>query len=71
MKRKIVILGATGTVGSKIAENLLNEGHHVKLIARHTEKLEKYRGLDAEIIAADITDVKALTRGFKNADSAF
>jgi len=71
MKRKIVILGATGTVGSKIATNLLNDGHQVTLIARHTDKLEKYRSLGAEIIAGDITDVETLTNAFKNADSAF
>jgi uncharacterized protein YbjT (DUF2867 family) len=71
MKRNIVILGATGTVGSKIAENLLNDGHHVTLMTRHTDKLEKYRNLGAEIIAGDITDVEALTKAFKNADSAF
>src|ERR1044072_5272123 len=71
MKKKIVILGATGTVGSKISEILLNEGHKVALIARHTDKLEKYRPLGTEIIAADITDVQVLTNTFKNADSAF
>lgn len=71
MKRNIVILGATGTVGSKIAENLLNDGHQVTLIARHADKLEKYRSLGAEIIAGDITDVETLTNAFKNADSAF
>jgi uncharacterized protein YbjT (DUF2867 family) len=71
MKRKIVILGATGTVGSKIALNLLNDGHEVTLVARHTDKLERYRSLGAEIIAADITDVETLTNAFKNADSAF
>ena len=71
MKRNIVILGATGTVGSKIAENLLNDGHQITLIARHTDKLEKYRSLGAEIIAGDITDVETLTNAFKNADSAF
>ncbi|KQT27631.1 hypothetical protein ASG22_20280 [Chryseobacterium sp. Leaf405] len=71
MKRKIVILGATGTVGSKIAENLLNDGHQVTLIARHPEKLEKYRSLGAEIIAGDITDVETLTSAFASADSAF
>ncbi|TDO73119.1 uncharacterized protein YbjT (DUF2867 family) [Flavobacterium chryseum] len=71
MKKKIVILGATGTVGSKISEILLNEGHQVTLIARHTEKLEKYRSLGAEIIAGDITDVKILTKAFATADSAF
>ena len=71
MKKKIVILGATGTVGSKISEILLNDGHQVTLIARHTEKLEKYRSLGAEIIAGDITDIETLTNAFKNADSAF
>jgi len=71
MKKKIVILGATGTVGSKISAILLNEGHQLTLIARHTEKLEKYRELGATIVTADITDVDTLTTAFKAADSAF
>lgn len=71
MKKKIVILGATGTVGSKISENLLNDGHQVTLIARNTETLEKYCSLGAEIITGAISDVEMLTNAFKNADSAF
>jgi len=71
MKTKIIVLGATGTVGSKISEILLNQGHQVTLIARHTEKLEKFRSLGAEIIAGDITDIQTLTNAFRNADSAF
>lgn len=71
MKKKIVILGATGTMGSKISEILLNEGHEVTLIARHTDKLEKYHSLGANIVAGTITDVEMLTNAFKNADSAF
>ncbi len=71
MKKKIVVLGATGTVGSKISEILLSEGHQVTLIARHTDKLEKYRSLGAQIVAGDMTDVEIITQAFKNADSAF
>lgn len=71
MKKKIVILGATGTVGSKISEILLNEGHQVTLIARHIEKLENYRSSGAEIIAGDVNDVEIITNAFKHADSAF
>lgn len=71
MKKKIVILGATGTVGSKISENLLNEGHQVTVIARHPKKLEKFRPMGAEIIAGDVNDVEVLTNAFRNADSAF
>ena len=71
MKKKIVILGATGTVGSKISENLLKEGHQVAVIARHGERLEKFRSMGAEIIASDVNDVETLTNAFKNAGSAF
>lgn len=71
MKRKIVILGTTGTVGSKISENLLNEGHHVTLIVRNIERLEKFRTMGAEIIVGDVNNVEILTNAFKNADSAF
>jgi uncharacterized protein YbjT (DUF2867 family) len=71
MKKKIVVLGATGTVGNKIAENLLKEGQHVTVIARHTEKLERFRPMGAAIMAGDVNDVETLTRSFKNADSAF
>jgi uncharacterized protein YbjT (DUF2867 family) len=71
MKKKIVILGATGTVGSKISEILLNDGHQVTLMARHAEKLEKYRSLGAKVIAGDITNLETLINAFKNADSAF
>ena len=71
MKKKIVVLGATGTVGSKIAENLLKEGHKVIVLARHTDRLEKYRSMGAEIIAGDVNDVETVTNAFKDADSAF
>jgi uncharacterized protein YbjT (DUF2867 family) len=71
MKKNIVVLGATGTVGSKIAQILINEGHHVTLVARHTEKLETYSDQGAEIIAAEITDADQLTQAFTGVDSAF
>lgn len=71
MKQRIVLLGATGTVGSKIAENLLNDGHNVTVIARSTERLEKFRSKGAEIIAGDVNDVATLTKAFTGADSAF
>ncbi|TLU96988.1 NmrA family NAD(P)-binding protein [Dyadobacter luticola] len=71
MKKSIVILGPTGTVGSKIAQILINEGHHVTLLARHTEKLEKYADHGTTIVAADVTDANQLTQAFTGADSAF
>jgi len=71
MKKQIVIIGATGTVGSKITNILINQGHQVKLIARNPEKLESFLQQGAEIIKGDVTDVEILTDTFRNADSAF
>lgn len=71
MKKRIVVLGATGTVGSKVTEILLNEGHEVVIITRSAEKLEPFRKRGAEIIKGDLNDADILTSAFKNADSAF
>jgi uncharacterized protein YbjT (DUF2867 family) len=71
MKKTITVLGATGKVGGKIAEILLNEGHTLKLVTRTADQLNKYRNLGAEIIPADLTDTDTITKAFQNADSAF
>jgi len=71
MKKQIVIIGATGTVGSKVAEILINEGHLVKLITRNPEKLATLQNKGTEIIAGGVNNVQILTESFKNADSAF
>ncbi|MCX2682058.1 NAD(P)H-binding protein [Galbibacter sp. EGI 63066] len=71
MKKKIVILGATGTVGSKISDILLNEGNQVTVFARHSDKLQKFKNKGAQVITGDVKDVNTLIDAFKNADSAF
>ena len=38
---RIVLLGATGFVGSALLVEALHRGHKVTAIARHPEKLEK------------------------------
>lgn len=71
MKKTIAVLGATGKVGGKIAEILLKEGHNLKLVTRTADQLKKFSNLGAEIIPADLTDIDAIAKVFKNADSAF
>jgi uncharacterized protein YbjT (DUF2867 family) len=71
MEKTIVVLGATGKVGGKISDMLLEKGCNLKLIAQTTEKLEKYGNAGAEVISADFTDVGALTGAFENADGVY
>ncbi len=51
----ISIIGATGNIGSKVADILINEKHHVRLIARTEEKLKKFQG-KADTKAGDAND---------------
>jgi len=66
-----VIMGATGNIGSKLANILLDKGEKVKVIGRSSERLQPF--VDHRAIAAigDILDVRFLTHAFKVADAAF
>jgi uncharacterized protein len=55
---RIVLLGATGFVGSALLKEALDRGHIVTAIERHPEKLEKREGLTAK--AGDVYDTTSL-----------
>ena len=55
---RIVLLGATGFVGSALLVEALHRGHKVTVIVRHPEKLEKRDGLTAT--AGDVYDTDSL-----------
>src|ERR1700682_3643729 len=55
---RIVLLGATGFVGSALLKEALDRGHTVTAIVRHPEKLEKREGLAAK--AGDVYDTTSL-----------
>lgn len=68
----IVIIGATGKVGAKTAEILLAKGKRVKLIARHADKLNKFRDRDnVEVAIGDSNDEEFLIKSFKDATAVF
>ena len=74
MSKKYLIFGATGSIGSSLAEQLKNSGHDIHLIARNenevntiSEKLEcNYTVADVledgfvEKVKADVDDVKGI-----------
>ena len=63
---KIVLIGATGFVGSKVLKEALSRGHEVTAISRNTAKLEQGAGLiPAEL---DVYDTNALAAALENQD---
>lgn len=71
-KKTFVVVGATGHIGTVVAECLLKKGHHVKALGRDPKKLEGLKTLGAEVvILPDFTNQEVLTKAFKGADGVF
>lgn len=52
-----LITGATGYIGSMMAEKLVNEGHHVILFVRDQEKVKESLRQKTEIVVGNVCDV--------------
>ncbi|MEJ0038382.1 MAG: NAD(P)H-binding protein [Gammaproteobacteria bacterium] len=63
----ILLVGASGMIGSRILTEAASRGHHVTAASRHPEKIAK--GPNITAVKLDATDKAALTALAKNADA--
>lgn len=66
---KVFLTGATGYVGSVVAEKLLAKGHEVLGLARNKAAEAKLNEKGITAFSGDLTDVERLKRGAKEADA--
>jgi uncharacterized protein YbjT (DUF2867 family) len=71
MSHLITITGATGNVGRRLCELLLQNGVRVRAVARNAENLAPLAAQGAEAWVGDIEDTEFLTRAFRGADALF
>lgn len=65
----ILITGASGHVGGRIAELLANQGPELRLMVRNIKKAPRLPG--TEIVQADYAEPQTLQKAFMGVDSAF
>src|SRR4051794_20107358 len=65
------ITGATGNIGSKIAQSLLKEGKKVRVIGRTADRLKPFTDKGAEAFIGSVDDAEAMTRAFTGATAIF
>ncbi len=66
----IAVMGASGNVGSKVADLLLDQNEAVRVFARSGEKLQRFGDRGAEVLVGDAMNTEDLRSLFKGADSA-
>jgi len=69
----VLVTGATGFLGSEVAHQLLNDGHHVRIFRRETSSLHLLRTIENEIehSIGDITDLDSLRDAMKGIQVVF
>lgn len=67
MTKNVLLIGATGFVGSAILNELVNRGHKVTAVVRNPQKLEGMKGVEA--IKTDVSDVNTIVDLAKGKDA--
>jgi len=68
---RIVIAGASGNIGSRIVNNLLNRGEAPVMIARNADKVSKFVARGATLVQAASDDAEKILVATRNADALF
>ncbi len=68
---KAFVTGATGFVGSHVAQLLAAEGAQLRLLVRKGSRQENLQGLNAELVTGDLTDPVSLRKGMEGCDAVF
>ncbi len=66
----ILVVGANGTVGSHVVEQLLEEGREVRVLARDRAKAAKH-GKRAQVVVGDLTQRQTLGAAFAGVERVF
>jgi ornithine--oxo-acid transaminase len=66
-----LITGASGFVGGRLAQRLVQEGHPVRCLVRASSDTSPLDGLDVEIAVGDLTNAGSLARAVDGCDYVF
>ena len=72
MSNKIsLVTGASGHLGNNLIRLLLSENKKVRATVRNINNKDPFKGLDCEVVQADITDRESLKKAFKGVTNLY
>lgn len=66
-----LVTGANGHLGNNLVRLLLSKNHKVIASVRNLKNQQAFKGLDCEVVHADITDRNSLKEAFKNVTNLY
>jgi len=67
-KAKVLVTGATGFLGGRLVEMLVERAYRVRALARRSSSTEKISALGIEIVYGDVADAPSLRSAFQDID---
>lgn len=71
MKKKILVIGATGLIGKAVAKQLNTDGYHVIVMSRSKEKAKQNFSDEFEIIQANVLEPETIQYSFQGVDGIY
>ena len=69
---RCLVTGVTGYIGGRLVSELLDQGHEVRVLARHPERLADRTWIDdVEVVAGDAQDVGVMNEALADIDVAY
>lgn len=69
--KQVFVTGGSGFVGQNLIAMLVEQGYHVKALARSAQAVQKVEGLGATSVKGDLNDAQALAAGVKGCSTVF
>jgi len=66
---KLLVVGATGTLGRQVAKRALDEGHQVRCLVRSPKKASFLKEWGAELIPGNLCDASSLLPALEDIDA--
>jgi uncharacterized protein YbjT (DUF2867 family) len=68
---RILVTGATGTIGGKLIPRLVAKGHQVTCITRVPERLDLYNWTGVNVVKADVLELESLRQVMQGMEVAY
>ena len=68
---KVLVIGASGFVGGKVARALLDGGYAVRCVARNPSRIQELAQSGGEVVQGDISDAASMRQAFASVQAAY